>query len=116
MTANPFTLPNDEQLFKMREQERRERAEKREKLLNLSIWEKTTSATTLSRSVRLRELVGEQTATRTNEETVTSGVLQPRTEKENMSEFIAKKREMFLVQMSLDTKREEIRKLEEKAQ
>lgn len=31
-------------------------------------------------------------------------------------EFIAKKREMFLVQMSLDTKREEIRKLEEKAQ
>eukprot|EP00501_MAST-03F_sp_TOSAG23-6_P001747 GSMAST32.ASY1.ANO1.1824.1 assembled CDS len=33
-----------------------------------------------------------------------------------MSSFIAKKREMFLVQMSLDTKREEIRKLEEKAQ
>jgi len=32
-----------------------------------------------------------------------------------MGEFIAKKREMFLVQMSLDTKREEIRKLEEKA-
>jgi hypothetical protein len=38
-----------------------------------------------------------------------------RQEKENMVEFIAKKREMFLVQMSLDTKREEIRKLEEKA-
>merc|ERR1711871_1246848 len=39
-----------------------------------------------------------------------------RREKENMNEFIAKKREMFLVQMSLDTKREEIRKLEEKEQ
>ena len=39
-----------------------------------------------------------------------------RREKESMSEFISKKREMFLVQMSLDTKREEIRKLEEKAQ
>ena len=39
-----------------------------------------------------------------------------RREKESMSDFIAKKREMFLVQMSLDTKREEIRKLEEKAQ
>lgn len=37
-------------------------------------------------------------------------------EKENMADFISKKREMFLVQMSLDTKREEIRKLEEKAQ
>lgn len=39
-----------------------------------------------------------------------------RREKENMADFILKKREMFLVQMSLDTKREEIRKLEEKAQ
>jgi len=33
-----------------------------------------------------------------------------------MAEFIARKREMFLVQMALDTKREEIRKLEGKAQ
>ena len=41
---------------------------------------------------------------------------QDRREKEHMTDFIAKKREMFLVQMSLDTKREEIRKLEEKAQ
>ena len=32
---------------------------------------------------------------------------------ENMAEFIAKKREIFLVQMSLDNKRAEIRKLEE---
>ena len=32
-----------------------------------------------------------------------------------MTDFIAKKREMFLVQMSLDTKREEIQKLERKA-
>ena len=38
-----------------------------------------------------------------------------RREKENTADFIAKKREMFLVQMSLDTKKEEIRKLEEKA-
>lgn len=43
-------------------------------------------------------------------------VLPRRQEKENTTEFVAKKREMFLVQMSLDTKREEIRKLEEKAQ
>ena len=32
-----------------------------------------------------------------------------------MTDFIAKKREIFLVQMSLDTKRAEIRKLEERA-
>ena len=32
-----------------------------------------------------------------------------------MADFIAKKREIFQVQMSLDTKRAEIRKLEERA-
>jgi hypothetical protein len=37
-------------------------------------------------------------------------------EQENMTDFIEKKRQMFLVQMSLDTKRAEIRKLEEQAQ
>lgn len=35
---------------------------------------------------------------------------------ETASEFLAKKREIFLVQMSLDTKRSEICKLEERAQ
>eukprot|EP00951_Prasinocladus_malaysianus_P036974 scaffold393586_cov48-Prasinocladus_malaysianus.AAC.1 len=35
-----------------------------------------------------------------------------RSEKESMVGFIMKKREIFLVQMQLDTKREEMRKLE----
>ena len=34
-----------------------------------------------------------------------------RREKENLSDFISKKREMFLVQMAIETKREEIRSL-----
>lgn len=38
-----------------------------------------------------------------------------RKEKENMADFIAKKREIFLLQMSLDTKRAEIKKLDERA-
>merc|ERR1719326_1755257 len=39
----------------------------------------------------------------------------PRREKENITDFVAKKREMFLVQMSLDVKKAEILKLDEKA-
>lgn len=35
-------------------------------------------------------------------------------DKENLQEYVAKKREIFFVQMSLDTKRAEIRKLEER--
>lgn len=37
-----------------------------------------------------------------------------RREKENLSDFISKKRDMFLVQMAIETKREEIQKLEQK--
>ena len=44
-----------------------------------------------------------------------SGPSSRRPEKENMTDFLAKKREIFLVQMSLDTKRAEITKLEERA-
>jgi hypothetical protein len=42
------------------------------------------------------------------------GVREPaqRAQKENVSEFVARKREIFLVQMSLDTKRAEIRALQ----
>ncbi|KAH8088784.1 hypothetical protein JL720_6748 [Aureococcus anophagefferens] len=79
-------------------------------------------------SVRLKELIGgdgregaaaSKSARQTKDavnEARSIVVNERRQEKENMAEFIAKKREMFLVQMSLDTKREEIRKLEEKAQ
>jgi hypothetical protein len=35
-------------------------------------------------------------------------------DKENLQDYVAKKREIFFVQMSLDTKRAEIRKLEER--
>ncbi|CAK4380313.1 unnamed protein product [Aphanomyces euteiches] len=62
---------------------------------------------TITQSKQTRGLVAAATAAISSDR---------RREKENMTDFISKKREMFLVQMSLDTKREEIRKLEEKAQ
>merc|ERR1719326_2128751 len=43
------------------------------------------------------------------------GLKDTRREKENITDFVAKKREMFLVQMSLDVKKAEILKLDEKA-
>lgn len=126
---NPFVLPADDQIFFVREKERQAAKERRRRRLELSVWEKA------------RESGGKPVFRRRSKETgVTSEVeggietslskreagflaaassaisTERRREKENMAEFIAKKREMFLVQMSLDTKREEIRKLEEKAQ
>eukprot|EP01041_Mallomonas_annulata_P001881 gene1881-3649_t len=122
--TNPFHLPGDDQIFSMREEEKRKKSALREENKNKRIWQKSTTGVT-SRTSRLKELIGddvpmtlkEMTQTADAKAKTTSSITAARRqEKENMVEFIAKKREMFLVQMSLDTKREEIRKLEEKAQ
>ncbi|KAJ0407690.1 hypothetical protein ATCC90586_001872 [Pythium insidiosum] len=147
MDSNPFTLPSDEEVFRMRESEQKRkqevspralaavqrevltwRGQERKVNATLKIYDKKTASSTIgnirrfraddvpaadlqgyttSQSRQMRGLVAAATAAISNDRL---------REKENMSDFIAKKREMFLVQMSLDTKREEIRKLEEKAQ
>jgi hypothetical protein len=120
LADNPFRLPGDDKIFRMREEEKRKKEDDREANRTLKIWEKNNTVQ-LSRTERLKTLVGDVTAAKIsdalkgNEEMIKVAATR-RQEKETMPEFIAKKREMFLVQMSLDTKREEIRKLEEKAQ
>mmetsp|Transcript_34526 Transcript_34526/g.32899 ORF Transcript_34526/g.32899 Transcript_34526/m.32899 type:complete len:564 (-) Transcript_34526:109-1800(-) len=117
---NPFRLPSDDKIFRMREEERKRKEETRSANMNLKVWEKNKSEQ-FSRTQRLQDLVGDLAvakatdAVKMDDENIKMTVPR-RQEKETMPEFIAKKREMFLVQMSLDTKREEIRKLEEKAQ
>ncbi|EQC37291.1 hypothetical protein SDRG_05515 [Saprolegnia diclina VS20] len=124
-SANPFTLPSDEEVFRMRDDIKRRKDEDRERNARLKIHEKLTNSSkrgnirrfkfddsapdmvNVAQSKQTRGLVAAATAAISSDR---------RREKENMADFIAKKREMFLVQMSLDTKREEIRKLEEKAQ
>ena len=130
---NPFTLPSDEEVFRMRETERRQKIENREQQAQMKVWQKTTATALSGRSAKVAELLdgadggeyGAEAPVPTKHSQKTRALVSAaktvlggdrRPEKENMAEFIAKKREMFLVQMSLDTKREEIRKLEEKAQ
>lgn len=128
---NPFTLPSDEEVFRMRDTERKMKAQARERQSKLKVWEKTTGSAVAFKSTKASDLLagmggdvdaGQMKRTRAlvgAARTVLGSSSRPepqrKPEKENMAEFIAKKREMFLVQMSLDTKREEIRKLEEKA-
>mmetsp|Transcript_12060 Transcript_12060/g.18219 ORF Transcript_12060/g.18219 Transcript_12060/m.18219 type:complete len:578 (-) Transcript_12060:185-1918(-) len=118
--VNPFRLPADDQIFRMREEEKHKKAEEKQRNQHLKVWEKR-SEKTVSNTVRMKELLGDESVKGLRDLSKSdakqkSGAAARRQEKENMAEFIAKKREMFLVQMSLDTKREEIRKLEEKAQ
>jgi len=121
VNVNPFTLPSDEEVFRMRDEEKKNRAKKREENMKLKIWEKGNTGALAGRTLRLKEMTGDAGSGNPPRDglasTAAAGVMnERRQEKEIMTEFIAKKREMFLVQMSLDTKREEIRKLEEKAQ
>eukprot|EP00753_Platysulcus_tardus_P015583 PLAT5103.1.p1 GENE.PLAT5103.1~~PLAT5103.1.p1 ORF type:complete len:597 (-),score=356.24 PLAT5103.1:111-1901(-) len=120
---NPFTLPSDEEVFLLRDEERKRKREEARRAKKLRVWEKGTISshmgTTAARKLEGRggELTKEAKATRGLVAAATAAIsADRRRERENTAEFIAKKREMFLVQMSLDTKREEIRKLEEKAQ
>lgn len=85
------------------------------------IWDKTTSSSRMGRTRKINEdgipqsdsLIAKQGArSKTIVAAATAAIsADRRREKENMSEFIGRKREMFLVQMMLDTKREEIQKV-----
>eukprot|EP00965_Chrysotila_dentata_P247202 6207613-Pleurochrysis_carterae.AAC.2 len=114
---NPFKMPTDEEVFALRDEEQRKKESERERAKQLHVWEKGV----VSRP-KVRDYEGDcdsqaqaRDAQQAKLNLVAAATRDRRKEKENMAEFIAKKREMFLVQMSLDTKRAEIRKLEERA-
>jgi hypothetical protein len=125
---NPFTLPSDKEIFQLREHEDDEEALRKTALVKKKIWEKTTAASRVGRAKKLTDadfavtdtaLVTQQAAQRSRgivaAATAAAHHKTSSAPREEMSSFLAQKREMFLVQMSLDTKREEIQKLEEKA-
>merc|ERR1719443_404883 len=117
---NPFRLPPDDQIFLIREQERQKRAEDRERVKSLRVWEKTTASARVHRNRRMEEAGDEvamqvQSARTARSARTESIVRDARREKENVADFVEKKRDMFLIQMSLDVKKAEILKLDDKA-
>eukprot|EP01006_Ploeotia_vitrea_P033676 TRINITY_DN65621_c10_g2_i3.p1 TRINITY_DN65621_c10_g2~~TRINITY_DN65621_c10_g2_i3.p1 ORF type:complete len:553 (+),score=326.43 TRINITY_DN65621_c10_g2_i3:863-2521(+) len=119
---NPFKIPTDEDIFLLREREKQERVAKRERAKRLKVWEKDSH--NVAASARNRTTFEYKKKGRSKRGGAAAGGAaagggmfpsSTRRDRESMAEFIAKKRDMFLIQMSLDTKREEIRKLEEKA-
>jgi len=118
---NPFRLPPDDEIFLMRERERNQRAVDREEVKRLKVHEKTTAS---SRIHRIRRIQDDDAPAPVSEPNTARGRAgrsaddigrDPRREKENITDFVEKKKEMFLVQMSLDVKKAEILKLDEKA-
>lgn len=126
--GNPFTLPSDEDILTLREEDKRRKAETRKMIRTAPVHAKTTFASRMQGIMSGDELNLGTTKSPFRDLKPTlptsggdaslaeaAGAPPRRRQKEDMTEFIAKKREIFLVQMSLDTKRAEIRKLEERA-
>lgn len=126
---NPFKVPVDNDIFTLREKERDYQQQQRKEQQKLKIHEKTTYASRVNaKTVAMRKIVDDINDDDDMDTKDEDGVVKDdpqftltttrdhQVEKENLADFIAKKREMFLVQYSLGVKRDEMRKLEEIAQ
>lgn len=113
---NPFEVPPDEEILNVKEMKNRKKLEKQE-ASNLPIWEKGLKFNRAGALRKIDEVDGESkqhddkitVAEAAHAALVTDRV---RT-KENIQKTIGKKREMFLLQMMIDIKKEEIKKLEQ---
>ena len=114
-------MPEDQDVFQLREEERARKLEERARIKSLRVEQKSTFTSRMGGTMAkaLAEVSdgrrGSSAGGGGGGDVGPAGFENRRPEKEKMTDFIAKKREIFLVQMSLDTKRAEIRKLEERA-
>ena len=106
-----FHAPETEEEIKVIQNlEKKNAALLREKNRKLKIWERCNDS---SDKLTFGFTKAQNVETNEQPKQVTKIFEQSSTKKESMSELIEKKREMFFIQMSINTKREEIEKLNE---
>lgn len=124
--TNPFKVPPDQDIFMLRDKERQRKKEERDQQRSLRVHEKTTYASRVNaKTAAMRKAVlGDDESMEDAMKALavkddpgwTLAVTRDRNvEKEDLADYVAKKRQMFLVQYSLAVKRDEMRKLEELA-
>nr|KAJ3421483.1 Coiled-coil domain-containing protein 38 [Polyrhizophydium stewartii] len=119
---NPFHMPSDVEVFAMREEDRRVKQQAKEAMKNLSIYDKNTVKRKNFKALLAEDADDIEFYNSLRKRDADKFLVNRQTRadrhfgKENLHDFIAKKREMFLVQYALGVKREEMRKLEEIAQ
>lgn len=119
-------MPPDSEIFQMREKDKAERRQAHARAQQMPVADKSTFASRMAATVPARAPVvaaGRPPARAAGAlragaaATLAAAAVAPpvaRRQRERVGDFIAKKREIFLVQMALDVKRTEIRKLEER--
>ena len=113
---NPFEVPPDEEILNVKEMKTRKKLEK-QAASSLPIWEKGLKFNRAGALRKIDEVDGESRAYDekiTVAEAAHAALVTDRVRtKENIQKTIGKKREMFLLQMMIDIKKEEIKKLEQ---
>ena len=115
-TENPFKVPPDEEILNVKEMKNRAREEKVAQR-NQPIWEKGLKFNRAGALRKIEEIDSENTPHDdkiTVAEAAHAALVTDRVRtRENIQKTIEKKREMFLLQMMIDIKKEEIKKLEQ---
>ena len=133
-SGNPYKMPPENDVFLIRDKERRRRKKEKAKLSQMSVWEKTKyqQRQAVRRRARvsvndfgehLDEMIsaevdahsGKITVVKDDPQFVLAVTKSRHAEKESLTEYIKKKREMFLLQYALDVKRDEMAKLDKLA-
>lgn len=119
---NPFIPPSDKDLLDIRREELQKRESLRVTRRSAPIWERNETPSTMARTRKLiEEIRAEVDPIALRKERETRGLISAatgalsrdrRTDKETLTDFLQKKREMFLTQMALDIKHNEIAKLD----
>ena len=97
------------------------RAQAREDATKLRVWEKMTAAAQTGRAPNIRTITDHAPPGDMTTLSLTAGSESGRREprrtrpKESVPDFLASKRQTFLLQLAIDTKRDEVKKLEQKA-
>ena len=115
---NPFQLPTEKEVFQMTKEAKMMKLAERERQRTLGVADKTTKTRVVSQIQLSRGHLtgGKRLGTSAGQPWQSSSSRDRPRERETVSDFIAKKKEMFLLSLSLDTKWAEIQKLEERAQ
>lgn len=112
-------MPTDEEVFILRDEEKRQKIADRERLKGQRVHEKTTWSTRIGAAHgQSNDDTGMSEEARAAVGSIQGSLHLPTIEireKDNMAQYIQKKRDMGLARMSLATKRQEIKKLDEEA-
>ncbi|XP_069824831.1 cilia- and flagella-associated protein 100 [Dendropsophus ebraccatus] len=123
--ANPFKIPPDVDVFRIRDQEKEKKQMEKERNKHLKVHQKTTYNTRMNAEIgRLRKEIEDEEMEEMGEELDKALALHENSswklavtrdrniQRESLNDYINKKREMFRLEYGLQVKRDEIQKLE----